>query len=215
MIGVAAFVITRHIGVMFAKRKLYVTGACKQSFSYVLIIVFDSGVVAAHHTGHTGHTGHTANTTVDDVVVERIVSAAEGPTQVILDGLDAEPGELGVFMLRNDNFGTTVGEVVDGHFDNAFGIFHGMVLVKFDVHDVVLLHLGHGMGGDQFGVEAAGHIGQVLEYTLYVDHHGVAGAGDDGQLLLQEGACGWNAVTLQDFVTGHGPVGLGLDQKLR
>jgi hypothetical protein len=46
------------------------------------------------------------------------------------------------------------------------------------------------MGGDQLGVETFGHIGQVLENTLNIHHHGVAGAGDDGQFLLQEGAAG-------------------------
>jgi hypothetical protein len=63
-----------------------------------------------------------------------------------------------------------------------------VVLVEFDVDHVVLLHLGDGMGGDQLGVEALGHVGQVLDDALDVHHHGVAGAGDDGQLLLQVGA---------------------------
>jgi len=75
-----------------------------------------------------------------------------------------------------------------------------MVLVEFDVHHVVLLHLGHGMGGDQLGVEAPGHVGQVLEHALDIDHHGVHRAGDDRQLLLQEGARRRHAVALQDFV---------------
>ena len=80
------------------------------------------------------------------------------------------------------------------------GIVHGMVLVKLDVDDVVLLHLGDGVGGDQFGVEALGHIGQVLEHALDVHHHGITGTGDDGQLLLQEIACRRYAVALKNLI---------------
>ena len=75
-----------------------------------------------------------------------------------------------------------------------------MVFIEFDVHHIVLLHLGDGMGGDQFGVEAFGHVGQVLEYALDVHDHGIAGAGDDGQFLLQVGTGLGNAVTLEDLV---------------
>jgi hypothetical protein len=82
----------------------------------------------------------------------------------------------------------------------AFRIFQGMVFVELDVDDVVLLHLGDGVGGDQLGVEALGHVGHILENTLDVDHHGIAGAGDDGQFLLQVGAGLGHAVALEDLV---------------
>jgi hypothetical protein len=75
-----------------------------------------------------------------------------------------------------------------------------MMLVKLDVDHIVLLHLGNGMGGDQLGVEALGHVGQVLEHALNINDHGVTGAGDDGQFLLQEGAGLGNAVALENLV---------------
>jgi hypothetical protein len=42
------------------------------------------------------------------------------------------------------------------------------VFVKFDMDHIVLFHLGDGMGGDQFGVEALGHVGQVLEHIHWM-----------------------------------------------
>ncbi len=104
------------------------------------------------------------------------------------------------FWRGNHDFGPTIGKVVDGHGDNAFGIIKGMVFVELDVDDVVLFHLGDGMGGDQLGVKAFGNIGQVLENTLDIHDHGIAGAGDNGQFLLQESACGRNAVALKNLI---------------
>ena len=94
-----------------------------------------------------------------------------------------------------------------------------MMFIKLDVDDVVLLHLGDGVGGDQLGVEALGHVGQVLEHTLNVHHHGIAGAGDNRQFLLQEGTGRRYAVALQDLIGGtadaaqlnpFGALGLGV-----
>ena len=62
--------------------------------SDMAVIVFGSGVVTANHTGNT------TDTSVDDVVVEGVISAAEGSTQVILDGFHTKnlpPGWLCVW----------------------------------------------------------------------------------------------------------------------
>jgi hypothetical protein len=62
--------------------------------------------------------------------------------------------------------------------------------------DIFLFHSGDGVGGDQFGVKAFGDIGQILEDALNIDHHGIAGAGDDGKLLLEKRAAQRHAVAL-------------------
>jgi hypothetical protein len=148
-----------------------------------------------------------------------VIGAAEGAAQVILDGLDAETADGGCLVLGNHDFAAAVLEVVDAHLDDPFGIFQGVVFVELDVNDTVLLHLGDGVGGDQFGVEALGHVGQVLEHALDVHHHGVAGAGDDGQFLLQVGAGLGYPVALENFVgraadaaqlNALGPLGFGV-----
>jgi hypothetical protein len=84
--------------------------------------------------------------------------------------------------------------------DDFFRVFQGVVFVELDVDDTVLLHLGDGVGGDQLGVKALGHVGHILENTLDVYHHGVAGAGDDGHFLLQVGAGLGHAVALEELV---------------
>jgi hypothetical protein len=128
------------------------------------------------------------------------------------------------FLCRNHHLGAAVLEVVDGQFDDPFGILDGMMLVELDVEHIVLLHPGDGMGGDQFGMKAFGHIGQVLENALDIHHHGVAGPGDDRQFLLQEGAAKRNPVSLEDFIgraadarelNALGALGLGVINHLR
>ena len=99
-------------------------------------------------------------------------------------------------MTRDHDLGAPVLKIVDGHSDDFFSIFNRMMLIKLNVDHIILFHFRNRMGGDEFGMEALGHIGQVLEDTLDVHHHGVTGAGDDGKLLLQECACRGNAVTL-------------------
>ena len=119
---------------------------------------------------------------------------------MIFDGFHTEPGNLSSFLLWNHYFGAAVFEIVDRHLNNAFGIFHGMMLVEFYMHNIVLFHPGHWVGGDQFCVKAFGDIGQILEYALNINHHRLTGTGDDRQLLLQEGTCRRHTVALKDFV---------------
>ena len=73
-----------------------------------------------------------------------------------------------------------VGEVVDGFPHHLPGHVQGMMLVKGDVHGLPF-DPGPVVGGDQLGVVALGHVGQGLHLALHVHHHGVHGAGDDGQ----------------------------------
>ena len=53
---------------------------------------------------------------------------------------------LAGFVFGNHDLCATVFKVVNGQFNDLFGIFQGIVLVKFNVNDVVLLHLGNGIG---------------------------------------------------------------------
>ena len=72
-------------------------------------IVAGSGIVAADHAGNA------ADAAVDDVVIQGVISAAEGAAQVILNGFHAKAGDLGGFVPGNHDFGPAVLEVVDGH----------------------------------------------------------------------------------------------------
>ena len=104
------------------------------------------------------------------------------------------------FLFGNHHLRAPVFEIVDGQFDDPFGIFHGVMFVKFDMNDIFLFHFGDGMGGDQFGVEASGHIGDILHDALNVHDHRVAGAGDNGQFLLQKSAAQRHAMALQYLI---------------
>ena len=53
-----------------------------------------------------------------------------------------------------------------------------------------------GVGGNQFGMKAFCHIGQVLEDTLNINHHGIACPGDDCQLLLKKRSTQGHTVAL-------------------
>ena len=66
---------------------------------------------------------------------------------------------------------------------------------------------GPGVGGDELGVVALGHVGQGLHDALHVHHHGVHRAGDDGQFLLQVVAGNRNAVAHEDLVGGAAHAG--------
>jgi hypothetical protein len=105
-------------------------------------------------------------------------------------------------LFRDHDIGAPVLEIVDGHFHDALGIFHGVMLIEFDVDHILLLHAGNGVGGDQFGVETVGHVGDILKDALDIDHHGIAGAGDNGQFLLQKGAAQRAPRGAADFVGG-------------
>jgi len=149
----------------------------------MLFIMLGPGVVAADHAGDT------ANPAIDDVVVEGIVTAPEGSAEMVLDRFDTETGDLGGFMPRNHDLGATVLEIRDSHLDDPDGILHRIMLIELDMDNIFLFHLGDGVSGDEFGVEAFGDIGQILENTLDIDDHRITGAGDDRQFLLQEGPC--------------------------
>ena len=97
-----------------------------------------------------------------------------------------------------------------------------MVFVEFDVRRP--LHLRPGIGGDDLGVVALGHIGQGLHLALHVHHHGVHGPGDDRQFLLEEVSGHRNPVAHQHLIgrAAHprqvdplGALGLGVGLDLR
>ena len=137
-----------------------------------------SGIVTPYNAGNT------ADPPVDDVVIQSIESTPEATTQMIFDGLHTKTGHLFRLVLRDHNIRAALIKIIDGDFDDAFGVFHSMMFIKLDVQHIVLLHLGHGVGGDQFGMETLGHVGQILHDALNIHDHGVAGAGNNGQLLL-------------------------------
>ena len=157
----------------------------------MFFVVLGPGVVAADDTGDT------ADPAINDVIVEGIVTAAEGPAQMVLDRLDAESGDLGGLMLRNHDLRTSVLEVFDGHLDDAKGILHGIMFIELDMDDIFLLHLGDGMGSNELGMETFGDIGQILKDTLDIDYHRITGTSDNREFLLQESTRWRNTVTLQ------------------
>src|SRR3989339_576345 len=162
---------------------------CKMAF-----IVFCSGIVTSDNTGYT------TDTAIDDIVVQCVVGTAEGAAQVIFDGFNTEPCNLGCFNIWYHDFFFTVFKVFNRKRHDPDGIFHCMVLVEFNVNDIVLIHLPHGVGGDQLGMTAFSHIGKVLEDTLNIHHHGVTGACHNGKFLLEECSCRGNPVSLEHFI---------------
>jgi len=119
---------------------------------------------------------------------------------VVLDGFNTKTGNLDSFMFGDHNLGFPVPKVVDGHLNNSLGVSYGMMLVKLNVNHIILLHLGNGMGCDKLGMKTFGHVGQVLEDTLDIHHHGITGAGDNGKLLRQKSCCAGYAVALKDLI---------------
>ena len=152
-----------------------------------------AAVVAADHAGHAPHPA------VDDVVIQGVVGTADGAAQQILNGLIAETHHRGGLAGRNHHRGFAVGEVVDGLPHYLPGHIQGMMFIKGDVHGGPFDH-GPVVRSDELGVITFGNIGQGLHLALHVHHHGVHGAGDDGQFLLQVVARHRNAVAHQDLV---------------
>ena len=159
-----------------------------------------AAVVAADDAGDAPHPA------ADDVVIQGVVGTTDGAAQQILNGLVAETHHRGGLAGRNHHRGFAVGEVVDGLPHHLPGHIQGMMFIKGDVHGGPFDH-GPVVRGDQLGVITFGNIGQGLHFALHVHHHGVHGAGDHGQFLLQVVARHRNAVAHQDFVGGAAHAG--------
>jgi hypothetical protein len=107
---------------------------------------------------------------------------------------------MGGVVLGTHYISAAILEVINGHLNDAIGIFHGMVFIKLDMDHIILFHLGNGMRGDELGMEALGNVGQVLEDTLHVYDHRITGTGDNCQFLLQKGSGRRYTVALQNLV---------------
>ena len=78
-----------------------------------------SGVVSPNHPGHTSYAA------VDDIIIERHIGSPEGSTEVIVDGLVAEPGDQIRGIVGNHDLLFPVREVLDGGLHDLFGILEG------------------------------------------------------------------------------------------
>ncbi len=152
-----------------------------------------AAVVAAHHAGHAPHPA------ADDVVIQGVVGTADRAAQQILDSFIAETDHRRGLAGRNHHRGFAVGEVVDGLPHHLSSHIQSMMFIKGDVHGGPFDH-GPVVRSDELGVITFGNIGQGLHFALHVHDHGVHGAGDHGQFLLQVVARHRNAVPHQDLV---------------
>ena len=144
----------------------------------VRAVMHGSGIVAAHHAADP------ADPAVDDIVVQWGIGPTEGSSQMVVDGFIAEADHHFFLVFGNKDLGGSVGIVVDSGLDNPFGIFQGMMFVKLYMNGIAGSDFTAGIGGNQLGMIALGHIGQVLHDALDIDHHGIHRPGNDGQLLL-------------------------------
>ena len=93
-----------------------------------------------------------------------------------------------------------VREVVDCETHHLLRDIKPMMLVVFDMDGI--LHLALGRRGHDLGMEVLGQLCDRRHDALHIDHHGLDHAGHDAQFLLQESACGCDAVPDQDLVRG-------------
>ena len=105
-----------------------------------------------------------------------------------------ETGDEVCLLLGDGHVSAPPGEVIDGHPEYLFSRFHGLVLVKLDMHCAG--HHGLGRSSYELGVVALGDVRQRFHYALDIHHHGVHGAGNQGQLLLHK-------VTRQRYAVTH------------
>ena len=132
----------------------------------------------------------------------------------------AEAGDERLVVV-GDVDGAAVGVVGDRHAHDLAGGLGGAVLVELHVHRA--RDLGLGRGRDELRVEALRERPERLHDALHVDDHGLDGAGEHGQLLVQEVAGRRDAVAHEDLVAGAadagevdalGAGGLGLGDEL-
>ena len=175
----------------------------KQLFdnSNMLFIVFGTSVVTANNPGNT------ANAAVYDIVIEGIVTSAERTAEMILNRLDTKTGYLGTLMPWDHNLSTAVFEIVNCHFDDPFRIFSCIMLVKFNVYNIVLFHPCDRMSGYQFCMKTFCNICEVLHNTLNINNHCLTGTGNNGKLLLQKVSSRRDAMALQHLICGTADTG--------
>ena len=85
-------------------------------------------------------------------------------------------------VVVGDVDGAAVGVVVDRQAHDLAGGLEGVVLVELDVQGA--RYLGLGRGRHELGVEALRERPEGLHDALHVDHHGLDGAGEHGELLV-------------------------------
>ena len=161
----------------------------------------DLGVVAAHH-------GHGAP---EDAGLDALHQGLHGTSdvhlgvgdavQALLDGLHGV-AHGGVLLQVGDMYQILVAvlEVLHGQLHNGLGVLPGVLGVE--LNEVAVGHPGDGGGGDELGVEALAEGAQSGEDALHVHHDGLAGAGEDHVLLLEEVAGHGDAVAHGHLVGG-------------
>ena len=146
-----------------------------------------AGIIAAYYSHGT------LDLAVHDVVVQRPERSTIAPAQHVVDVFMGEAGYHVTGVLRDGDL-ATVDVVIDTHPDDVLGDVERPLFLELNVSGARDLRLGG--GGDQFGVELLRQRLQGLHDALHVDDHGIDGAGDDRQLLVQEVARRRNAMAL-------------------
>ena len=162
------------------------------------LVLGDAHVVAADDAGEA------ADAAGDDGVVERPERAAVEAALHVVEVLVAEAGDERLVVV-GDVDRAAVRVVGDGHAHDLAGRLRGAVLVELDVRragDLGLRRRRH-----QLGVEALGERPERLHDALHVDDHGLDGAGEHGELLVQEVAGRRDAVAHEDLVAGAADAG--------
>jgi hypothetical protein len=162
------------------------------------LVLRDAHVVAADDAGQAAHAAG------DHGVVERAERAAMEAALHVVEILVAEAGDQRLVVVGDVNR-AAVGVVGDRHAHDLAGGLGGAVLVELHVHRA--RDLGLRRGRDELRVEALRERAEGLHDALHVDDHRLDGAGEHGQLLVQEVARRRDAVAHEDLVGGAADAG--------
>ncbi len=157
----------------------------------VAVVLLDLGVVAAHHP-------HRAP---DLPLGDRFDQRLRGPSQGLEDGFHREAAHHVHRLVRDPHpLRDAVGVVLHRGADQLVADLHASLGVEGDVGGAG--ELGLVRGGDDFGVEALGHVGHGGHDALVVHYHHLQGPGHDHQLLHQVIAGHVDAAPHEQLVAG-------------